>query len=254
MSEPARRLPRLQQSRLVFTLATTSAAPASKKTLADTTSQSSHGSPPTSAQGSSSAALFVVVKEKPVNASLRIAPNVSKREWFWVHLKLNISVHTVEKPREEKPPEPEIKLTMKRTTYTDEQKYAVVQQTLGMTPNDARKRVCKEMGYEKVTAAQIEAWRKLNLVGPEGEHKKRKRKRGGGRRVDLEYEQAVIDQLIFTTLETVDNKEKAVVQANVMYSNDLVVRAARKVHVLHDGCGGALEGSAATFGWWMTGF
>ena len=24
--------------------------------------------------------------------------------------------------------------------------------------------------------------------------------------------------------------------------------------VLHDGCGGALEGRAAIFGWWMTGF
>ena len=35
MSEPVRRSPRLQQSRLVFTLTTTSAAPASKKSLAD---------------------------------------------------------------------------------------------------------------------------------------------------------------------------------------------------------------------------
>lgn len=48
--------------------------------------------------------------------------------------------------------------------------------------------------------------------------------------MNLVYEQAVLDELIFTSLmENEDGKEKAVVQANVRFSHALIVRAAQKV-------------------------
>lgn len=39
----------------------------------------------------------------------------------------------------------------------------------------------------------------------------------------------MLDELILTSLETVDGKDKAVIEANVMFSHTLTVRAAQKV-------------------------
>ena len=50
-----------------------------------------------------------------------------------------------------------------------------------------------------------------------------------GPKPNLEFEEAVLDQLIFTTLEKIDGKERAKIEANVMYSNAILSRAARKV-------------------------
>ena len=53
-----------------------------------------------------------------------------------------------------------------------------------------------------------------------------------GRKVNKEFEEAVLGQLIFTSLQEVEEEEKAVVVANVIYSQDVVQTAAAMVKKL----------------------
>lgn len=101
-------------------------------------------------------------------------------------------------------------------------------------------------GYEKINGQMIGAWRKEAAAsskleeaaagaasegasGSSSRKRKRKPKHGGGRKVNAAFEEAVRDELIFTSLEKVDDKVKAVVEANVAFSHALIIRAAQKV-------------------------
>ena len=166
-------------------------------------------------------------QQQPVVVSLHIGPNAETREWAWVHLEI--------KPRRH-----EVNLSAKRAVYTLAQKSGIVAQTKGLPAPEAVKRVREIPGFDKVDAKQIRRWRKEEdawqaleaeqAAAPSGfKRKRREKKHAGGRKVNTAFKQAVVDELIFTSLEKVDGAEKAVVEANVMYSHALIVSAAESV-------------------------
>lgn len=53
-----------------------------------------------------------------------------------------------------------------------------------------------------------------------------------GRKVSVEFEEAVADDPIYTSLQKVDNEEKAVVVAHVSYNYDTIRAAAAEVMML----------------------
>jgi len=110
--------------------------------------------------------------------------------------------------------------------YTQKQKRAILDQTAGMSDADAAKKVRLINGFEKLKAQQIKRWRE---AAAQEERTGKRAKRGGGRKVNAAFETAVLDELIYTSLEKVQDKETAVVQANVAFSNLMIVRAAEKV-------------------------
>ncbi|KAL3898903.1 MAG: hypothetical protein SGPRY_012748, partial [Prymnesium sp.] len=57
-------------------------------------------------------------------------------------------------------------------------------------------------------------------------HKKR------GCKMDEAFEKAILDQLVFTTLERVGNQEKALVIADVCHTHNLIITAAEKVKAI----------------------
>ena len=50
-----------------------------------------------------------------------------------------------------------------------------------------------------------------------------------GRPANEIFEQRVLDEMLFTSLKKVDNEEKAAVVANICYSHDTIIHAAKKV-------------------------
>ena len=54
-------------------------------------------------------------------------------------------------------------------------------------------------------------------------------KRKMGRPANEMFEQRVLDEMLFTSLKKVDNEEKAAVVANICYSHDTIIHAAKKV-------------------------
>ena len=81
------------------------------------------------------------------------------------------------------------------------------------TKKELQGKVRSAVGDKKLRVQNVERWGVAKVI------KKR------GRKVNEAFEQAVLDQLVFTTLEKVDNVEKAVVIANVCYSHDIIRRA-----------------------------
>ena len=226
-------MPPLLQTKLVFGLRLSLSSPPGPAVpipiitlpVPSTPSASSHvstksrtsSSVPSSAgaycRGTQAAKKLVVDQDHPVQAKVSLG---------WCNIKLNLSVRLVE-----------VDLTERRMMYTYEQKTAILEQTKHMEPVEAAKRVQTIRGYEKVTAKDIRRWRIHDLedfaLAQASGGLKRQRQHGGGRRVNMTYEAAVVDELIFTSLELVDGKEKAVVQANVAFSHALIIRAAQKV-------------------------
>ena len=169
--------------------------------------------PPAAAAGSSGVKKIVVDQKRPVMAKLKVGPNAERREWGWVHLTLDV------RPAE-------VEMAAKRNLHTQKQKRAILDQTAGMSDADAAKKVRLINGFEKVKARQIKRWRE---AAAQEERTGKRAKHGGGRKVNAAFEAAVMDELIYTSLEKVQDKETAVVQANVAFSNLMIVRAAEKV-------------------------
>ena len=113
----------------------------------------------------------------------------------------------------------EVKMEARRAVYDTKKKRAIIDALGSLTQAAAAKRLKTVTGWEKVTPQQLGRWKKST------DHKKKR----SGPKPNLEFEEAVLDQLIFTTLEKIDGKERAKIEANVMYSNAILSRAARKV-------------------------
>ena len=67
-------------------------------------------------------------------------------------------------------------------------------------PADAVKKLKSVKGFTKVYSKQLKRWREA--VAEEKANGGKRKKHGGGPKVNSEFEQAVIDELIYTSLET----------------------------------------------------
>eukprot|EP00966_Prymnesium_polylepis_P068996 1602856-Prymnesium_polylepis.1 len=103
--------------------------------------------------------------------------------------------------------------------YTPAQKRKVVEQTAGMQPAAAIKYLKTVAGYEKVNKKMLKCWRRNDG----------KAKRKSGVKPYVEFEKAVLDDLIYSEVELIDGKETAVVKANVVYSHAMIETAAKKI-------------------------
>lgn len=112
----------------------------------------------------------------------------------------------------------------RRMTYAIKRKVAMVDvlHNLEREYPDASKvelqqKIRKASGNNKLRVQTVERWNEARC----------ERKRG--RKVNTEFEQHILDELVYTTVEKVNNQETAVVMANVCYSHDLIRLAAEKV-------------------------
>ena len=141
--------------------------------------------------------------ERPVEASISLG---------WARVKLNLTLRS---------PDALVKtesLKEKRTTYSQSQKRAAIDAIPeGVADGDAAKRIRTVAGYEKVTGKQLQRWR---TAGP---------RKKSGPKVNSAFEQAVLDELVYTSIEQVDGAAKAVVVANVTHSYAVIKLAAKKV-------------------------
>lgn len=55
--------------------------------------------------------------------------------------------------------------------------------------------------------------------------------RKAGRKYNANFEQHVLDELVFTTIENVNGRSQASIVANFCYSHELTMQAAKKVQV-----------------------
>lgn len=116
----------------------------------------------------------------------------------------------------------------KRMVYKAKQKVRIVsameklkEELPSRTPKVAlQQRIREAVGVSNLQLQSVEKW------GTAGPNRKR------GRKVDDDFEREILDQLVFTTLERVHNKEQASVVANVCYSHAVIVTAAKKVQSL----------------------
>ena len=113
----------------------------------------------------------------------------------------------------------------RRLTYTAKSKVTIVNALDSLkkeNPNaskvELQEKLRKATGSDKVQLQSVEKW---------GVSSKPERKRG--RKVNEAFEKAVLDQLVFTTLEKVDGREQALVIANVCYSHAVIAMAVNMV-------------------------
>lgn len=109
-----------------------------------------------------------------------------------------------------------------RHSYTAQRKAAVVRAYSELhagneSAHKTVKRLKETVGDSSLSAKKVNRWMKH---GP---------KRKAGRKYNEVFERQVLDELVFTSLEKVDNEQKAVVVANVCYSHELIITAAKKV-------------------------
>ena len=176
-------------------------------------SEVTHKTHLTSSKGAGSTAKMVMDPKMPVKMSLHVGPNSERRDWCWVHVALDLR-------------ELVLQVSNKRTTYSRAEKRAIVEQTIELQPAQALKKIKMVPGFDKVNKSMLKRWRQ---AAAQEQTTGKKAKHGGGPKVNLTFEHAVLDELIFTSLEKVDGKEKAVVEANVAFSHDIIRRAAVKV-------------------------
>lgn len=105
----------------------------------------------------------------------------------------------------------------KRRTYTKDEKAAVVAAALSTDSRQAVVALRKRKGFEAVRSSQVTEWARPKVS------------RKMGRPKNEEFQAAVIDELVYCSIEKVDDVEKLVVQANVIYSYNIVVQAAQTV-------------------------
>ena len=105
----------------------------------------------------------------------------------------------------------------KRTQYTEAQKVSAITKTESLSLKNAVKAIRAVPGYEKVSAKMLRDWR---------EAKPAKR---AGRKVDMVFEAAVLNELIYTAVANCADAHSVSIVANVAYSYDIVAQAARNV-------------------------
>ena len=115
--------------------------------------------------------------------------------------------------------EPIVPVTAKRVVYTPLQKTNAISAVSSVTGSfESKAKVLRRVpGYEKVTGQMLAGWA-TPTVG---------KKRGRSRR-DC-FERDVLDQMIYTTLEAVDDPDRVAVLANVAHSYEVIKFAAQKV-------------------------
>lgn len=110
-----------------------------------------------------------------------------------------------------------------RMRYTHKRKAAVVNAFSEMhnsgdeSMKHTMQRLRSTLQDGSLTAAKVNRWRTNGPV------------RKAGRKYCEAFERQVLDELVFTSIEKVDNQVKAVIVANVCYSHDLIITAAKKV-------------------------
>ena len=107
----------------------------------------------------------------------------------------------------------------------------MLKQTKGMTPGHAAAQISSMVGWQKVDSSAVGRWRRQYAsqlaAGPLAggiTESKRHRAKGGGRKIDEEFEAAVLGELIYSEIENIDGKEQAVVKANVVYGYSIIRR------------------------------
>ena len=112
----------------------------------------------------------------------------------------------------------------KRVNYPDKQKRNILE-IVADIEDDARADCTKNRvatvarinlirGYEHVTDTMIRRWSTSTVLNKRG------------RKINWSFEEQVVAQLVFTSIEMVDSVEQAVVVANVAYSHSVIRQAA----------------------------
>ena len=107
-------------------------------------------------------------------------------------------------------------LVEKRRTYDKYERSIIKKKSseCGMSTMQFVKSVRKTSGYDSFSKSTLKRMLKENVS----------RKRG--RKVNLAYDEAVMDNLVFSVLEKIDGVETAVIQANIIHSHDIIRKAA----------------------------
>lgn len=155
------------------------------------------------ASGSGRASTRVLDPDRPV------AVELLEPRWGFIGIRLSLR-------------EKAVSIKERRANY-EAHKAKLLEETRGLSNTQAAKRIQSIPGFEKVDACQVGRWQKSA----------KKVAMQGGRPVDLASEQEVIDEMIFCGLETVGDSQRARVEANVMYNNAVIERAAKKVQAMH---------------------
>ena len=113
-------------------------------------------------------------------------------------------------------------LKNKRRKYDLEAKKKVVQVAREHGGHEAARRVSNTPGYGQVDASMIHRWRKAL----EGAATKKKAGRKG---TSDAFNAAVLSELVFVSIENVDNAKNLRVEANVAYSHAIIQAAAQRV-------------------------
>ena len=103
----------------------------------------------------------------------------------------------------------------KRRRFSVAQKAAILESAESTSSSEAAKAVRKRRGFETVSKQMVERW-----AVPKVSMKR-------GRPANEDFRLAVLDRLIFTSVEKADSAQALVVQANVVYSYAVVQQAAR---------------------------
>ncbi len=108
----------------------------------------------------------------------------------------------------------------KRVGYTAEQKEAILSllHAVGNNKAAALRIVNKKSGYEKVRRNHLNRWLRGGTAA----------KKHTGRRVNMDFERAVLGHLLFTVLEKVDEVERARIVANITHSYEVIKVAAEE--------------------------
>ena len=135
----------------------------------------------------------------------------------------------------------EVEISSKRAHY-DPDKSTILEKVKHIAKHAEAAKVLNAIkGYEKVTGQMIGKWRKAasasNMAAdaaaggdaPAPGRRGQKRKHKGGRKPNIEFEQQVLDEVIFTSVQKVDDEVKAVVEANVAFTHAVIIIAAQKV-------------------------
>lgn len=147
----------------------------------------------------------------------KLAPVILTLSLGWNRVKAELSLRSMELKKEVK---------AKRAVFRPADKSTILKQVTGLSDRKAASEVRNIPGYEKTDHKAIGRWRREEAAAAAGTQPNKKAR---GRTVDLPFEQAVLDEVIYTSLQAVNGREKAVVEANVAYSYALLKRAARKI-------------------------
>jgi hypothetical protein len=212
---PAAKVPKLGQTKLVFgsamgiALPKTALSPAA--IVATVAATPFVGSTSTAAGSSPAGALSTVKRERVgttidepvIKLKLRIVPGTTA-----VVADVAVSMQ---------PPATLQAIKKKRRSYSGKEKAAAVEAVASLvgSMSSKAKALARTDGYDKVRGDQLRKWETPTVA----------MKRGP--KVNLKFEQAVLDQLVYTQVAELDDASKVGVVANVAYSYAVVEQAAK---------------------------